>query len=786
MNFHFGKIQQNTDKKLKVVLNIHGTPQLGMSFGPKMEGYKEKFELINNVFQRAALLGRDMYVSNNACYGSQFLDDKQNIFKQIGVDIFENKADFGPIITYSGIKDSIDKINKGGGTDKFLEKCKLKAEADSWRLTKNYSMIKSYKDLLQYQPYSLKDFFVNTFGNVFLTDDCIETNLFRGNIFDGCRKGVIVRVLRNNNVIGSDENIDFLQKIKKITKSDREVQPFDKHIHEFFDFVKNKLFVGDNLDQLTEEGEKIAAVIEAKNKIVDDIINYEKGVEFISDTKEVVLEKINVACKKLEGFLNDNDKNQIDSLKKEISQKFDSKSKLEPRELEKMLSKVDLFNLLKKLENEFVKQKMQEKLDANGMTLEQLDEFGNTEANKMLGHLSTSIWLTRSFLLGGVLSKEMGVDKILEGFREKCYRLLYKFGDQEINDVVIQELQFGLQEEVGKIKKEIGNKCQQYYDYIKMNNWNGIEPKLQELKNEILTTDNYYTKQLSQEQIEALKQQTFDFDKKNFVNFLRLLPEKIEASINKAKENIVNYCENIKNNNQQSIKDLLKQLKNDKMQNNHIIYSTNMTGMTPSYMIELTDEHQKKSNRNLGKMYYEVKNGQIEPLVKNKQEYEEALRKFENKLANTEKKGSSNDTPGLEGVKFHEYDDIERIQSEELMKFVKEGKDEKNRIMEWIGKEEENVGEKFPEDTKIKEPRDNIKHLSNNLRPEYTINNIIPNKLTDDDTSESPQNNTENYEIDVYDPLDEPMDTVSYKQMDLNNNNPDYNQYTQSRDNLLG
>ena len=47
----------------------------------------------------------------------------------------------------------------------------------------------------------------------------------------------------------------------------------------------------------------------------------------------------------------------------------------------------------------------------------------------MLGNLNTSFCLTRSFLLGGDLSKKMGVDKILEGFREKCYQLLYKFGE---------------------------------------------------------------------------------------------------------------------------------------------------------------------------------------------------------------------------------------------------------------------------------------------------------------------------------------------------------------------
>ena len=323
-----------------------------------------------------------------------------------------------------------------------------------------------------------------------------------------------------------------------------------------------------------------------------------------------------------------------------------------------------------------------------------------------------------------------------------------------------------------------------------MNNWNGIEPKLQELKNEILTTDNYYTKQLTAGQIEELKRQKFFFDKENFVNFLRLLPEKIEASINKAKDNIVNYCENIKNNNKQSIKDLLKQLKNDKMQNNHIIYSTNMTGMTPSYMIELTDEHQKKSNRNLGKMYYEVKNGQIEPLVKNKQEYEAALREFENQLANTEKRGSANDTPGLEGVKFHDFDDIERIQNEEIMKFVKEGKQNKNKLMGWIEEEKNHVAEKFPEDNK-KEPQDNIKHLSNNLRPEYTINSIIPDNLTCDDTSESPQGNKENYNIDCGIDISHLLykkteDNNILNYITPNNNNPNYSQHTKSPNDLVG
>ena len=169
INFHFGKIQQNTDKKLKIVLNIHGTPQLGMSFGPKKEGYKEKFELINNVFQRATLLGRDMYVSNNACYGSQFLDDKPNISKQIGVDIFENKADFEPIITHTGIYESINAIKqKYGGTDEFLKKCKLKAEADSLRLTQKYSIRKNNESFIKYEPKSLKDFFVKIFYNNFL------------------------------------------------------------------------------------------------------------------------------------------------------------------------------------------------------------------------------------------------------------------------------------------------------------------------------------------------------------------------------------------------------------------------------------------------------------------------------------------------------------------------------------------------------------------------------------------------------------------------------------------
>ena len=76
-----------------------------------------------------------------------------------------------------------------------------------------------------------------------------------------------------------------------------------------------------------------------------------------------------------------------------------------------MLSEVDIFyynsgSLFKKFEDEFVKQKMGQKLKENNVTLEQLDEFGDKEVSKMLGHLSTSIWLTRSFLLGGVMSKK--------------------------------------------------------------------------------------------------------------------------------------------------------------------------------------------------------------------------------------------------------------------------------------------------------------------------------------------------------------------------------------------
>ena len=685
INYYFNNIQRNTDKKLKIVLNIHGTPQLGMSFGPKMEGNKEKFALINKVFQKAASLGRDMYVSNNSCFGSQFLDDKQDIFKQMGVDIFENKADFKPIITNDGINESIDEIKRQyGSTDNFLNICKLKAEADSWRLTKSYTMIKNEKDLLTgHWPLSLlKDFFVNTFNNYFKLEtgnNClVSKEIFGGKGYD------IVNVEINSNVNGTCENIDFLQKIEKITTSDRELQPFNKHMRAFFDFVKKKLFVGDNLDQLTEEGKKIEAVIEAQNKIVDDITEQEK----IDNNKIGTM--IDGACKKLEGFLNDNDRKQIKLLKEEIGKKFDSNGKLEPWELRNMLSKVDLFNshgttngLIKKFEDEFVKEKMQGKLDANNMTLEQLDKFGDTKVNEMLGHLSTSIWLTRSFLLGGVLSKEMGVDKILEGFREKCYQLLYKFGDQKIDNNAIQGLQFELQKEVEKIKEEIATKIEKYVTHINMDNLNSVNHELQELKNKILE-DNYYTQQLTSKQIEELKQQQFNFDKKNLVNFLRLLPGKINASMKKANDNIVDYCENIKNNNKQNIKDLLKQLKNNtQMQNKHIIYSANMTGMTPSYMFEMVDSEGKRSNRNLGKMYYEVKNGQIEPLVKNKQEYEAALREFENQLANTEKRESTNDTPGLEGVKFHDFDDIERIQNEEIMKFVKEGKQNKNKLMGW-------------------------------------------------------------------------------------------------------
>ncbi len=215
------------------------------------------------------------------------------------------------------------------------------------------------------------------------------------------------------------------------------------------------------------------------------------------------------------------------------------------------------------------------------------------------------------------------------------------------------------------------------------------------------------------------------------------------------------------------------------MQNKRIIYSANMTGMTPSYMIEMTDGQAKKSNRNLGKMYYEVKNGQIEPLVKNKQEYEEALREFENKLANTEKNGVTDDTPGLEGIKFYEYDDVERQQSEKLMKFVKEGKQNKNKLMGWIEEEKNHVDENIPEDNKIKETRDNIytnQQVISNLQPEYAING----------TTQVPKNNTKNRNIGTRNLPGEPIDNASYKRMEGNNNIPNYNQYTQSRDNPLG
>ena len=813
IDYHFGEIKKNKNKKLKIVLNIHGTPQLGMSFGPKDQRYKEKFELINNVFQKAASLGRDMYVSNNSCYGSQFLDDKQDIFKQIGLDIFANEADFKQIITHTEIDKSINYIKaKYKSTNNFLNICKLKAEADSWRLTKNYSMIKRSKDLLKYKFSSLKDFFVNIFYNVYNYYNNIGPSLrllANNKIFLKQQSFTTpeVLVIGKNNVLGSEETIEFLKAIEKIHLSDRLKQPFEEHIRDFFDFVKKKLFEGDSLDQLTKEGKKIDDAIEARNKIVRDLVeeeeidddnmstaglenpgyklipyselesltkkNHKVKKEVIKYGKEEVLKKIDQACEALKKTKKD--EQQIESIKQEISEEFEKNGVLEPYELIDMLSKVDLFypdagSLFKKFEDEFVKEKMEKRLKDNKMTLEQLDEFGTNDVNKMLGHLSTSIWLTRSFLLGGVLSKKMGVDKILEGFREKCYQLLYKFGDQEINYTAIQKLQTELRQEIGKIKKEITTKIEEYVAHIKMDNWNSVNGELQELKNEILTTDNYYTQQLSPEQIEALKQQKFTFDKENFVNFLQLLPGKIEASINKAKENIVNYCKDIKNNNKQSIKDLLKQLKNGPMQNKHIIYSANMTGMTPSYMIELIDEQQKtKSNRNLGKMYYEVKNGQIVPLVKDKQEYEKALRKFENKLANIEKRGSANDTPGLQGIKFHAIDDIERIQSEELMKFVKEGKRKKNEIMGWIGKEEGIVEEKSPEDAKGKKPRDNYARQFNiisNDTHSYNKNhqnNIIKN--------EKQNNNNFKAETNERHPLD------NKQQRNANNGKSTYGNY---------
>ena len=178
----------------------------------------------------------------------------------------------------------------------------------------------------------------------------------------------------------------------------------------------------------------------------------------------------------------------------------------------------------------------------------------------------------------------MGVDKILEGFREKCYRLLYKFGDQEFNNTAITELCLELNQELGKIKKDIKSRCEKYINHIEKGNWQVVKNELQALKSEILQ-DNYYTASLGPQTIEKLRNETFGFDKNNLINFLQLLPEKIGASMDEAKKNIVNYCENIKKNNKQNIKDLLKQLKNNtQMQNNKIIYSANMTGMTPTYM----------------------------------------------------------------------------------------------------------------------------------------------------------------------------------------------------------
>ena len=130
--------------------------------------------------------------------------------------------------------------------------------------------------------------------------------------------------------------------------------------------------------------------------------------------------------------------------------------------------------------------------------------------------------------------------------------------------------------------------------------------------------------------------------------------------------------------------------------------------MTPSYMFEMVDSEGKRSNRNLGKMYYEVKNNQIEPLVADKQKYQKALSEFENQLANTEKMGSANDTPGLEGIKFHDFNDIKRIQSNGLMRFVQEGKKNKNKLMGWVEKEKMGVTDKFPEDNKRKQPQNNV------------------------------------------------------------------------------
>ena len=776
IDFHFGKIQQNTDKKLKIVLNIHGTPRLGMSFGPKTEGYKEKFKLINNIFQRAASLGRDMYVSNNSCYGSQFLeDDKQNIFEHIGVDIFANKADFKPIITNTGINESINEIkNKYRSTDDFLNICKLKAEADSWRLTKNYSMFTNNAgNLLSTKIESLKDFFIDIFYKQFHFNslNVNSTNndvIFHDNVPQ--QKREVIRVQRIKNVVGANTNISFLTAIEKISLSDRLTQPFEEHIYEFFDFVKKKLFEANDINQLTEEGREIEKAIKARNKIVRDLVveKEEKNkenhkVKVIECGKEGVLKKIDEACQALKKT--EEDEQQIESLKQAISETFENNGKLEPKELIDMLSKVDLFypnagSLIKKLENEFVKQKMQGKLDANSMTLEQLDEFGKENVGKMLDHLGTSMLLTKSFLLGGVLSKKMGVDKTLEGFRERCHRLLYKFGDQEHNAAAIGDLNIELDQEIGKIKNDIQSKCEEYVDYIKQNNWQGVQNELQKMKDEILTTDNYYTQQLSKEKLKELQQQEFEFSKENFINFLNLLPEKIKQSMNKAKNNIKKYCQEIKNdNNRLSIKDLLKQLKKDKMQSNNIIYSTNMTGMTPSYIFERMDGAGKISNKNLGKMYYKVENNQIEPLVKNKEEYQEALRKFEMQLTNTEKRGAASNVPGLAGVKFHNFNDVEQIQSQntELMKFVNEGKRVKNELMGWVEKvekEEKNVDEKFPEDNTRKQPQDNIyaKQLNiiSNYGPAYNKNqqNNIKNKKQNNNFYKVPQTTNGKYPVD--------------------------------------
>ena len=78
------------------------------------------------------------------------------------------------------------------------------------------------------------------------------------------------------------QNIDLMQQLENIVINDELQQPFEKHIREFFDFVKKKLFKGDNLDQLTEEGQEIEKAIKAMNNIVESIVE-KKEITFDDD-----------------------------------------------------------------------------------------------------------------------------------------------------------------------------------------------------------------------------------------------------------------------------------------------------------------------------------------------------------------------------------------------------------------------------------------------------------------------------------------------------------------------